>query len=186
MYRDLDEIRKAILGMDNITAEKFLNAEIKKVSSQLDIVLSKKEELLKENKSLRDENFKFKKSLEIFELSKADKVELEQQLDKAEKRIGQLAMKIREADGVIEKYVNELKFKCRKLNVQIFGMTCDLNLLERELSALSVYELKQKISILEEQLGRVIPVGRKSKETARVLKPEEVKGGNEDLFKFKM
>jgi predicted RNase H-like nuclease (RuvC/YqgF family) len=190
MYKSIDEIKMAISKMDDVAAENFLNTEIKKVSSQLDIVLSKgkkliaeKERLLQENKSLKAENLKLKKSLEILELSRADKVELQQRLDEAEKEIEKLAIDLYKAEKDIEKYITDLKGRCKKLSVQIHGFGVDLTLLEKEISALNVFELQQMIMALEKQLRQKVPIGRKTGITAIGLK-SEAKSENRDFCKF--
>ena len=193
MYKNIDEIKKAISGMDNPTAVRFLNAEIKKVDSELQIALDEKKKLdkkrpllLEENKNLKAENVRLKKSLEPLRLSQADKAQLERELGEAEKEIERLAIKLHQAGRDVTKFIDDLKSRCKKLSVQIHGFSVDLTLLEKEISALNVFELQQMIMALENQLKQKIPIGRKSKETARALKPEEGKREDSDLFKFKM
>lgn len=192
MFKTIDEIRMAISKMDNATAEKFLKKEIERVSSQLEVALGRRKKLdkegallLEENVKLKAENVKLKKPLEVLRLSQADKAELERELGEAEKKIEKLAIELYKAEQGVAKFIDDLKGRCKKLSVQIHGFSVDLTLLEKEISALNVFELQQLIMALEKQLKQTVPVGRRSKETARVLKPEEPKPKDEDLFKIK-
>lgn len=120
-------------------------------------------------------------------LSEADKVDLRQGLDEAERKIEQLEAVLQVKTAIADTYTNDLKGKCSKLSVQVNGMSHNQELFDKEIATLSVEDLKLKIDGLEKQLAQSIPVGKQTETKSMVIK-EQLNQGSEDnpvLHKFK-
>jgi hypothetical protein len=120
-------------------------------------------------------------------LSEADKVDLRQGLDDAERKIEQLEAVLQAKTAIADTYVNDLKERCSKLSIQINGMNHNPEIFNKEIDALSVEDLKLKIDGLEKQLAQSIPVGRQTETKTMVIKEQLNQGSvdNPALHKFK-
>ena len=117
-------------------------------------------------------------------LSEKDKVELNLKIEKVTKKNMDLEAENKSLKTTVDGYVLDLRNECRRLSVAVFGMAFDSVLFDAEIKGLTIQELRAKVEKLKELRAQMIPVGRKTKETARTLK-EESKPENPDLFKFK-
>jgi hypothetical protein len=131
-----------------------------------------------------------KATTKVLSLSEVDKVELQTKLADAEKKIQELEVKNSANEKLAQEFVASLRAECDKLAVGINGMAHNPELFQKELSALSVDELKQKKDVLQKQFTQMFPTGRKSEASGNVFQAnkgteERPAGDRPELYKIK-
>ena len=121
-------------------------------------------------KELGDLKEAHKATTKVLSLSEVDKVELQTKLDEAMKKITDLEAKNSANEKLAQEYVASLKAECDKLAIGINGMAHNPEIFQKELSALTVEELKLKKDVLQKQFVQMFPTGQKSEPQGQVFK----------------
>jgi regulator of replication initiation timing len=184
-------------------SEKYqvMENELKRITKERDELNLKIEglsgtllDLSEENKNLKTENAKLKDDIKeltrVFALSESDKVGLQEKLDEANREIERLGIELKHRVEEVDQYIADLRGRCKKLSIQINGQSFNEGFFDKEVLSLSVDELRQKISILEEQLAQMIKVGRLTVVTDKVHQGNLANNApnapqNSKLFKIK-
>jgi len=147
--------------------------------TQVDLEVAKAEQGMERNRHLV--------TAKNLSLSEVDKVDLQKSLGKANKTIEKLQADLRAQTAIAGAYIQGLKDRCSKLSIQINGMNHKQEIFDKEISSLSVEDLKLKIEGFEKQLAQSIPNGKQT-ETKTMIIREQLNQGSEDnpaLHKFK-
>ena len=147
--------------------------------TQVDLEVAKAEQGMERNRHLV--------TAKNLSLSEVDKVDLQKSLGKANKTIEKLQADLRAQTAIAGAYIQGLKDRCSKLSIQINGMNHKQEIFDKEISSLSVEDLKLKIEGFEKQLAQSIPNGKQT-ETKTMIIREQLNQGSVDnpaLHKFK-
>ena len=100
--------------------------------------------------------------VKVLALSETDKVAMTEKLDLATKEASRLTAENADFKKTIDAYVNSLKKEAEEWDVRLNGQNHKSEIFQKEITALSIDELKLKIETLKRQVSEKFPQGRQS------------------------
>jgi chromosome segregation ATPase len=153
-----------------------LQAEIKTIQNKLSALVDKHAKLDEEHNGL----------VKVLALSETDKVAMAEKLEAATKEVERLKAENTDLQKKIDEYVKSLKKQAEEWSVRFNGASHNAEIFKKEIDALSIDELKQKIETLKKQVAEKYPQGRHSQpnQDTAPKQPERPAHDRAELYKI--